>query len=74
MTTTYTKIAKSEIYNDNTMSIGFRRLLCLPKRIRKSFDIAMMIKNNLSLNNHEESKMFFEKMTEKEYCEYVINH
>jgi hypothetical protein len=72
-TAVYTKIAKSANYNDSTMSVGFRRYLCLPQRIRKAFDTAYVVRYH-NTNIHSFAVDFFASMTETEYAQYVTTH
>ena len=70
---TYTKISKSAEYNDQSMSLGFRRWSCLPQRTRLAFNAAAYLKLK-DLNIHKFSVDFFAAMTEKEYAQYVVTH
>ena len=71
---TYTKINNSKMYNDSTLSIGFRRLHCLAVRVRKALNLNCLI-NKIELNKINEYQVnFFENMTEKEYIQYVVSH
>lgn len=70
---TYTKIVKSEMYNDTSMSIGFRRYACLPANIKSKLNVAAFIETG-STDTHPILVGFFNKMTEGEYRNYVITH
>lgn len=70
---TYTKIAKSADYNNQSMSLGFRRFFCLPNRIKKNIETALVIKYKTA-NTHQYAVNFFASMTEEEYKQYVITH
>ena len=71
---TYTKIKNSNEYKDNSLSIGFRRLTCLSKRVRKALNLNCLI-NKIELNKINEYQVnFFENMTEQEYTQYVVSH
>lgn len=70
---TYTKIVKSEMYNDTSMSIGFRRYACLPAKVKSALNIAVFFETG-STDTHSAVVSFFSKMTESEYKEYVITH
>jgi hypothetical protein len=72
-TATYTKIAKSSIYNDTSMSLGFRRFLCLPKQVKLNIGIAYYLATGL-VNDHDHNVAFFGAMTEAEYQQYIIAH
>jgi hypothetical protein len=71
--TTYTKIVKSATYNDNSMSLGFRRYFAMPNAARKAVQVAAYLETK-SLDTHSHIVNFFAKMTEVEYKQYVITH
>jgi hypothetical protein len=73
-TATYTKIVNSEIYNNNLESIGFRRLHCLPNKMRRALGVAYIIENNTTIGFLDFAKKFFSEMTEEEYCMYLRTH
>lgn len=70
---TYTKIAKSANYNDNTMSLGFRRYLCLPAATKTAVSVAAYLTTN-NTDTHDYIVNFFAPMTEAEYRSYIITH
>ena len=71
---TYTKIKNSNEYKDNSLSIGFRRLTCLSKRVRKSLNLNCLI-NKIELSKINEFQVdFFQDMTEQEYAQYIVLH
>jgi len=72
-TATYTKIVTSKTYNDNSMSLGFRRYTCLPKHARLNLGIAYYMATG-NVNDHDYNVRFFENMTESEYKTYVTTH
>jgi hypothetical protein len=70
---TYTKIVASSTYNDQTMSLGFRRFFCLPKAAKLNFSMAYYFQTG-STNDHAYAVNFFGAMTEQQYKQYVITH
>jgi hypothetical protein len=70
---TYSKIVKSENFNDNSMSLGFRRWFCLPNATRKNLGLARLIETG-ETNQHDFMVNFFGSMTEIEYKEWVLTH
>ena len=72
---TYTRIKNSKKYNDNSMSLGFRRLHCLPQKIRTNIQKAFLIENKGEVSEFLGfATKFFNQMTEKEYCIYLMAH
>lgn len=70
----YTKIAKSETYNNADYSIGFRRYVCLPNHVKVNLLVAAALKEKEGSTEYECVISFFQNMTEKEYRQYVITH
>jgi hypothetical protein len=52
------------------VSLGFKRLSVLPKRIRRSLDLAIYLENG-NTNTHDAKVSFFENMSESEYLKYL---
>ena len=71
---TYTKIVKSKDYNDNKMSIGFRRLICLPALNRKKISQNFILENKTDQGLNDYFVIFFGEMSEIEYKEYIIKN
>ena len=70
---TYTKIVKSENYNDLSMSLGFRRYFCLPSKVKMNIKVKYLIDTGSS-NSHDFVVNFFAEMTEQEYKNYIATH
>lgn len=82
---TYAAIIVKKEYNDPNMSIGFRRMVCIPVRMRKAMHQNYMISNKKDILNEisktgkvddgsEYIKAFFENMTEVDFRQYVNTH
>jgi len=71
-TATITKTLKKVEKQSNDYSLGFRRLLSLPIRVRRAFDLAANIETNWdgskALNNQ---KTFLENLTIQEYVNWL---
>ena len=70
---TYTKIVKSANYNDTSMSIGFRRYLCLPNDKKLKANVAAYSQIGKT-DTHDYIVDFFGKMSELEYQQYIMTH
>ena len=64
---TITKTLNKFELQDGEYSIGFRRLISLPAKVRKSFDLAGLL-NGISINQiHQEQKDFLESLSNEEF-------
>ena len=66
-----TKILNKEVLKDSSMSLGFRRFLILPNRVKTNIKKAYLIETG-SIDSHDHIVSFFGAMTEKEYKNYLI--
>ena len=73
-TANYTKIIASKDYNNQKFSLGFRRFVCLPAKLKKALSLEHMIQNNTLNGGHDEICARFTAMTEEEYKQYVLTH
>lgn len=71
-TATITKVLKKVENESSEYSLGFKRLVALPSRVRKSFDLAANLETNFdgqkALNNQ---KKFLGSLTEKEFINWL---
>ncbi len=65
-----TKTLKKKQLQDNKMSLGFRRYLVLPNRVRKNIQLAHFLKTG-STNWHSATVEFFQEMSQEEYLAYL---
>jgi len=70
---TLTKIEKSELFNDESFSKGFRRWKCLPKRIQKDLGLSYLLRTGKA-DCHNFIVEFFQYMSISEYEQYVLTH
>lgn len=73
-TANYTKIIACKDFNNESFSLGFRRYVCLPAKLKKSLSFDHMIKNKTLDGGHNEICSRFAAMTDLEYKNYVITH
>jgi hypothetical protein len=69
----YTRIANSKKFNDQSMSLGFRRFTCLSTRQKRAAGSAYLLMTG-STNTHNYMVGLFGEMTEQEYKQYVLTH
>jgi len=65
---TITKTLKKVSEQPSNYSLGFRRLTVLPLRVRKSINLACILKGE---NNDSSMKDFFNNITEQEYINWL---
>jgi hypothetical protein len=65
---TITKTLKKVAEQPSNYSLGFRRLTVLPARVRKSINLACIIKGE---NNDNSMKEFLNNLTEQEYINWL---
>lgn len=72
-TATYTKIAKKVESEDCRYSLGFRRLISIPRAARSKVEIAAMLQTG-STNNCEFLRDFFGGMSDSEFKIWVLSN
>lgn len=81
----YDHIIKKQEYADASLSIGYRRTICIPLRMRKSMHKAYILSNKERIlkEMRETGKVddgytfivdFFSGMSEAEFMDYVNTH
>ena len=81
----YTQIINKKEYSDDSLSIGYRRIVCIPARMRKSMHKAYILSNKERIlkEMRETGKVddgytfivdFFSGMSEAEFMDYVNTH
>lgn len=68
---TITKTIKKINSMDDSYSLGFRRLHCLPKRARNSFNLACFSDGIEAEDVHKEQKDFLESLSDKEFVDWL---
>lgn len=81
----YTQIINKKEYSDDSLSIGYRRIVCIPARMRKAMHISYIISNKERIlkDKRESGKVddgyayivgFFQNMSEADFELYVNTH
>ena len=67
----YKKIIQNEMYNDNKMSLGFRRFICLPQKWQFNIQQTCVLKGITAY--HDYIVAYFQSMMESDYEDFVNN-
>lgn len=71
-TATITKTLKKAEAESKEYSLGFRRLIVLPTRVRKAFNLAANLETNWDLEKaFENQRNFLGGLTEQEYINWL---
>lgn len=68
---TVTKTVKKVNSQDSSYSVGFRRLHALPIRVRKSFNLAMLLDNVNTKEIHKKQKDFLGSLSDHEFINWL---
>ena len=71
-TATITKTLKKVQAESNEYSLGFRRLIALPARVKRAFDLSANLETNWDGKKAQENqKAFLGGLTEQEYINWL---
>ncbi len=71
-TATITKTVKKSESQSQKHSLGYRRLIALPVRVRRAFDLSANLESNWNaVKAHENQKTFLGGLTEQEFINWL---